>query len=257
MEASGVVDAGEPPRDVAGQAAWWCLNQRQSLRYRNDGVPLHSRDLTLKWAEGREKLPQGFARRCEELRAGLKKEIPGAADKDWAEFELMIRSESPQEAMTKITKARDWAYFKLEKAAKANDKKGEKFYGDLLGKMEAILHDAILRAKRLGIDSGELLPRPEVERILWALAFWLLRSADQHQDALTTKLTALSPGLAAGPVRAILDPELLSTRFLTPFAYAAKLQSGVGLPAWVVAKMREAAGDFLEGGEKQFDESAQ
>jgi hypothetical protein len=210
--------------------------------------------LTLKWADGRERLPQGFAERCEELKEKAKGVgIPATAAEDWSEFELLIRTESPQEAMVKITKARDWAYFKLEKAAKADDKKGVKFYGDLLGKMEAILHDAILRAKRLGLDSGELLPRPEIERILWALAYWILRSTDQHLDAISAKLTKLSAGLDDARVRAVLEPELLSQRFLGPFAQAAKLQNGVGLPQWVVAKMRESAGDFLEGGEKQFD----
>jgi hypothetical protein len=239
----------------ADYAQKYRVGERTIKRWAAKGAPLQDEDGMAEWSKGQTNLPAGFLEWLDERKRGLSPDQPTTLS-DWAEFEKLVRSDDPKDAMAKIAKARDFAAFMLEKAWKAENRKDQKHFSDLLAKMESCLHDALLRSKKLGIDSGELLPRPEVERVLWALAYWLLRSADQHQDALTTKLTALSPGLAAGPVRAILDPELLSTRFLTPFAYAAKLQGGVGLPAWVVAKMREAAGDFLENGEQHFENIA-
>jgi hypothetical protein len=232
------------------------VGERTIKRWAAKGAPLGDDAAMVEWSKAQTNLPTGFLEWLDEQKRGLAPKDGGAptTESDWQEFEKIARTDDPKDAMQKIAKARDFAAFMLEKAWKSESTKDQKHFADLLAKMESCLHDAQLRAKKLGVDSGELLPRPECERILWALAHWLLRSTDQHLDAITAKLTALSPGLAATPVRSVLEPELLSQRFLVPFAHAAKIQNGVGLPGWVVAKMREAAGDFLENGEKQFEE---
>ena len=260
MEPSSIInEAEQPPPDMQGQAAWWRINRRTALRWRNQGVPLHSREMTLAWwdKQDQSKLPQGFNARCEELRGNQKRDLPGESDRDWAEFEAQARTDDPKEAMAKISRARDWAYFKLEKAAKLDDNKGQKFYSDLLAKMESTLHDAQLRAKKMGLDEGELIPRPEIERIIWAQAFWLMRSSSKHLDAISVKLAAKFPSVEAKDVRDVLEPELLSDRFLIPYARASKIASGVTIPDWLVSEMRKACGDFLEKGEAAFDAEAE
>jgi hypothetical protein len=227
----------------------WGIEDRQAQRHRKDGVPLDNDADMVRWytslpTDSQRKLTPEFSRRIHEVGAKLRV-MPGTG----AEWE----ADTPKESLADIKEARDFAAFRFKLAAKANDRLDMKAFADLLSTFEGVVHDAELRAKKLGLDAGELLPRPEIERILWALAYWLLRSTDQHLDAISAKLTKLSAGLDDARVRAVLEPELLSQRFLGPFAQASKLQNGVGLPAWVVAKMREAAGDFLEGGEMEFD----
>jgi hypothetical protein len=228
------------------------VSLRTVKRWAAKGAPLGDDPAMIEWARGQTNLPAGFLGWIDDQ--SPKKTAPAeGADNDWAEFERLARTDDPKASMEKIAKARDFASFKFEKASQVDARGDMKFFADLLAKMESCLHDAQLRAKKLGVDEGELLPRPEVERIAWALAYWTLRAVDQNLDALSSKLAALSPGLEAGPIRAVLEPELLSARFLTPYARAAKIQSGVTLPEWLVAKMRESVGDYLEDGEAAFD----
>lgn len=256
MKKPAVVSLPKPPRSVAGQAEFYRVTPRTIDRWRAREAPLLDVAAMIEWAPNQKSLPDSFLARIAELKAmqpgGKKTAMEG--DADWQEFISQARSGDAKESLEKLALARDFASFKFEKASRATDKDNMKFYAELLSKFEGVFHDAQLRARKLGIDEGELLPRSEVERITWAVAYWLLRATDQHLDAITSKLKALSPGLDAEPVRAVLEPELLSCRFLEPFAKAARIQSGVGLPGWLFAKMRESAGDFLEAGEKQFDE---
>jgi hypothetical protein len=228
--------------------------ERTIKRYAAKGAPLGDDAAMAEWAKGQSNLPGGLLEWCDEYkRKNTAGDRAPETQSDWDEFQKIARSDDPKDAMAKIAKARDFAAFMFEKASRADNRKDQKHFSDLLAKMEACLHDAQLRAKKLGVDSGELLPRPEVERVIFAMAFWLMRSADQHLDSLTARLRALAPGLDGEPIRSVLEGELLSDRFLVPFAQAAKIQNGVALPEWVVAKMREACGDFLEHGEKAFD----
>ncbi len=233
----------------AQYATKYRAGERTIKRWAAKGAPLNDESAMVEWAKAQTNLPNGFLEWLDERKQPTG---PDADDPDWTEFEKIVRSEDPKGAMEKIARARDFASFKFEKAAKANNRKDQKHFADLLGKMESCLHDAQLRAKKLGIDAGELLPRPEVERLVWAIMYWLLRSTDNHLDALTTKLQALSPGLPAEAVRGILDAELISARCLIPFARASKIRSGVSVPDWVVQKMRVTAGDFIENGEASF-----
>jgi hypothetical protein len=203
-----------------------------------------------------KRVPDALLRRINE--AG-EKEDPAAPKSDPAAWEEFLKQagakldDNPKAALGELTRARGFASFMWERAAKAGNRSEVKFWADQLAKFEGVLHDAQLRAKKLGIDSGDLLPKAEVERIAWALAFWLMRSTDQHLDALTSKLSKLFPGAAPEDIRRALEPELLTDRWLVPFAKAAKIQAGTTVPDWLVSKMREATGDFIERGEAAFD----
>jgi hypothetical protein len=244
----------QPPETIVGMVEYYDCSESTIKRHRAKGAPLNDLDAMLNWLPNQKDAPAGMKRRLADYKAQRSGDSPQlTGDADWAEFEKMVRTDDPKESMVKIARARDFVAFKFEKASRANEKDDMGFYANLLSKFEGVFHDAALRAKKLGLDEGELLPRPEVERIAWALAYWTLRAVDQNLDALSSKLAALSPGLEAGPIRAVLEPELLSARFLTPYARAAKIQSGVTLPEWLVAKMRESVGDYLSNGEQQFD----
>lgn len=247
------------PTSVDGLAGFWRVNPRTIIQWRSEAAPLHNVEELAVWATKKKRLPQGFVARLGELRAPSARGESGVgADgrqkaTDWETFEKTARTDDPNEAMVKIAKARDFASYKFELAAKKGDAADLKFYGDLLAKMEGVLHDAQLRAKKLGLDEGDLIPRVEVERILWSVGYWLMRAADLNLDALSSRLEAMAPGLSGKAVRKALEGELLSDRFLVPFARAASIQAGVTVPEWAVAPMRKACGDYLEDGEKAFD----
>lgn len=245
----------QPPETIVGLVDYYECSESTIKRHRAKGAPLNDLDAMLNWLPNQKDAPAGMKRKLAEYKAQRSGDSPQlTGDADWAEFEKMARTDDPKESMVKIARARDFVAFKFEKASRANERDDMGFYANLLAKFEGVFHDAQLRAKKLGIDDGELLPRPEVERIAWAIAYWLLRATDQNLDALTSKLTALSPGFDAAPVRAVLEPELLSARFLIPFARAAKIQSGVTIPQWLYDKMKESTGDFLENGEREFEQ---
>lgn len=253
-----------PPKSIGGLAVWWGVGERTIKRLRKLGAPLGDDTKMMAWLPLQKNIPQAMYQRGEARASGVEPKDEGStgasSQADWKAFveqhetaKKEGKNEAPKEALELLIEHRDFAGFCFKSAAKANNKADMKFFAGLLATFEGVIHDAQLRAKKLGIDQGDLFQRTEVERIVFALAYWLLRSTDQHLDALSGKLKALAPGLEAVAVRAVLEPELLSDRFLVPMAQAAKMQNGVSLPDWLVAKMRESCGDFLENGEKEFD----
>lgn len=226
------------------------------------GVP-HPSDIEamIRWSALAEKPPAAFMRRVSELKrersAVSDPGKPGAGaytDPDWSEFEKQEKPHpSDGESQQTLERLRDFYAFKLRKANAISDENSIRVFSDLVIKYEKAIRDNALAAKKLGVDVGELLPRPEVERIIFALAYWMLRSADLHIDALTGTITSMAQGLDRDKVRAALDGELLSTRMLIPFARAARLRAGIGLPDWAVAKFKDTAGDYLENGSDSFE----
>lgn len=247
-----------PGKTIGGQAVFWGISERTAKSERVKGTPLHSVDDTREWAKTR-RVPNAVRQRLADVGAGESagSAQPGAPDprQQWEEFERQAKKAegAPRESLAAMMQARDFAAFRFTEAAKKNDKADMKFFADVLSTFDGVIHDAQLRAKKLGIDQGELLPRPEVERIILAIGYWMLRSTYQHLDALEAQLRRLAPELDGGPLRNALEGELLSVRFLEPFVRASKIQNGVAVPEWVVAKLRETCGDFLSGGERLFD----
>ena len=241
-----------PPASVEKQAAWWRINRRTALRLRDKGLDLRDVPAVLAWldSQNQKKVAHGMMEKATELRGGNTAEaeievskIPGQSDPDWADFDAQVRTEDPKDAMAKIAKARDWAYFKFEKVSKLGDRRAEKHYSDLLAKMEATLHDMQLRAKRLGIDAGDLYPRAEHERVIAAWAYHAMRCVDGGLAALCRKAVGLPSAEAA---RVLLEPFLLSAAYWEPFQHAAKIATGNAMPAWFAAKMADAVDDFVE-----------
>ncbi len=186
---------------------------------------------------------------------GAKQTPPGMNQAEWSAFLEKTKQQAdaaPKESLANIKAARDIAAVRFMEAAQKENRPDMKLYADLLSRFDGV--DAELRAKKLGIDQGELLPRAECERMIFALGYWSLRATDLSLDSLMGQLKLVAPGLDGEHVRKILERELLSARFLEPFARASKIRNGVGLPDWFVAKMRTTCGDYLEKGEAAFTE---
>jgi hypothetical protein len=244
-----------PGNSIGGQSVFWGVSEGTVKRGRVEGVPYHSVEEMAVYAQGRP-VPKAVRKRLKASRRPTTAALP-VDNPDWIEFEKQARTDDPKESMAKIAKARDFAAFMFEKAGReppsqeAQDRL--KFYSDLLARMESCLHDALLRGRKLGIDTGELIPKVEVERLVFAMAWWLMRCVDDSLDAMCAKLSALSPGMEPKAVRNLIEPFLMSAMILEPLARA-DIACGVQIPTWLSQKMRTTAGDYLENGEAMFDQ---
>lgn len=242
-----------PPTELDEQATYWRVNPKTLWRWRQKDVPLHDLAALQDWAVRQRKLPVGFLARLADLRGDRGKETAkdeppaGESAKDWEEFLAQAGTRQGDESdskasMVALTRARDFAAFMFEKSAKANGKADMKFYTDLIAKMEGVIHDAQLRAKRLGIDSGELYPRAEHERVVTAWAYHAMRCIDKALPALCRKCIGLESAAAA---REVLEPALLSEAYVVPFAHAVTVATGNKMPEWFAEAMTSAVANFV------------
>ena len=177
---------------------------------------------------------------------------PSPLDPDYATF-LQSHPAPPPDATTVIPSLRHrraFADHKLGLAQSRGDLSGIKDATDALKLISSVLYDEETLASRLGREAGDTLPRPAAEALVAALAYWTLRAIDGHLDHLSRRLINLSYPEEA---RALLEPELLSARFLVPFARAAATPARNTLPPWLHAKLRDTVDDYLDHGAAHFD----
>jgi len=244
---------------VNERAAQLGVNPKTVWRWHKKGVPIYDLVALQEWAVRQRKLPVGFLARVADLRAGKadspageaetgRSEPPaGESSKDWEEFLAQAGSKTGDESdskasMVALARARDFAAFMFEKAAKADAKAVMKFYSDLIAKMEGVIHDAQLRAKRLGIDAGELYPRAEHERVISAWTYHAMRCIDRALPALCRKCIGLE---SASALRAVLEPALLREAYYEPFQHAMTTATGNTMPEWFVETLTESVANFV------------
>ena len=177
---------------------------------------------------------------------------PSPLDPDYAAF-LCSHPAPPPDASNVIPSLRHrraFADYKLGLAQSRGDLSGVKDATDALKLISSVLYDEETLSSRLGREAGEMLPRPAAEALIAALAYWSLRAVDGHLDHLSRRLINLSFPEEA---RAILEPELLSSRFLVPFARSAAHAARNSLPSWALDKLRDTTDDYLEHGAAHFD----
>jgi hypothetical protein len=177
---------------------------------------------------------------------------PSPLDPDYAAF-LCSHPAPPPDASNVIPSLRHrraFADYKLGLAQSRGDLSGVKDATDALKLISSVLYDEETLSSRLGREAGEMLPRPAAEALIAALAYWSLRAVDGHLDHLSRRLINLSFPEEA---RAVLEPELLSSRFLVPFARSAAHAARNSLPSWALAKLRDTTDDYLEHGAAHFD----
>jgi hypothetical protein len=239
----------KPPEAQADLAAFYRTGIKNIQRYRSKGAPMHDPQAFRVWFADQPACPQALAARLDELCGEPAPGTDPASGQDWEEFEKQARTEDPGDAMAKISKVRDWAFFQFERASKAKRKKEEKFYSDLLAKMEGTLHDAQLRAKKLGLETGDLVRRDELERPARFLAYHLLRCADSALAKLAKAIAERDPKLppvTAQEVKALGEPLLLSALVFEPIERAMTGDNGAAPPAWLVAALKAGRDEVVE-----------
>lgn len=212
----------------------------------------------LEWEKTQDRAAPAFKERCKELRMERGETAPAPkVDEAWLKYRATAGESGPADHKAQIKTLevfRDGYAMKLDEAMARSAHDEVARWNSLLIETTNSIRQNKLAAEKLGLDRGDIISFEEMDRIIAAFGFWTMRQIELHLDAISGKLAALSPGFEKKLVRAVLEPELLSERFLVAFAKASK-PSGVSLPARAVAKLKQTVGDYLEDGERLFREA--
>lgn len=283
------------PAHTRERAAFWRVSLRTMQAMKKRRLPVGDVAAMVRWfatltAASQTKLTPSFRRRVTEVRLELDRSTsasgrasspraPGTAlggppaphgtghsshsdlptDPDLAAFEADYASRTGQsterDALAALKKETAFLLYKKDQCRARGDEAGVDDAINRLAKNESLVHDAALRAQKLGLELGDVLPAAEVDRIFRALAYWLLRATDELLADLCPRLAAAS---ASGPlfreeVRAHLEPALLAARLLAPLVRAAQLDAGTALPRRCIAALRESLAATLDDGAAAFE----
>lgn len=231
----------------------------QRLKAKSPPVPVDDVAAMIVWysrlpAKSQERLTPAFRSRILELRSSGGGGV--SDDPDFLEFERGYRPDAdPQESLATFQRNRAFWAFKLDKAQRARDESAIDFATKQLIRFESAIHDAQLRAQRLGIDQGSIISQAECERIVRGLGFWLMRGLDHAALEIVGRIAGAT---ATGPstpeeLRQYIEPALLNHCFLTPLVRATQVRAATSLPKWVPAVFRETVDASIEDGAQLFD----
>ncbi len=239
-----------PPKSVEGRAAYYRVNERTIKRWNAKAAPLHSVEEMAKWALTQKKLPQGFQARMRELTGSNGTPAEAKPNESWEKFKTTNAGKPG--LIPQMERFAAFFHEQLEAAFERSDKTDQKFYSELFFDASNSIRQQKLAADKLGIEEGQLFTKAQLARVIHALAFWSMRTVDADLADLCPKL----PGLkSVAEVRAILEPALLSARFVKPFARAARVESESSLSGWMVETIKDAVDDYIENGAAEFDQA--
>ena len=144
-----------------------------------------------------------------------------------------------------LQKHLDWADRQLRVAQSIHNQADVLTYSRLYRELNSAVVANRLAQAKLGIDTGELIPRAEFARLAYALASRAALGIQRLRDKVAPSLVHRD---SAEEVAERLEPTLIADLFVAPMARAANLAAGVGLPAWVVDEITRAVADHVATG---------
>lgn len=244
MSAQAQISAeAKPPESIGDLAAFYRVSLATIKRWRAKSAPLHSVQEMKAWAGRQNQLPKGFVVRIGELTKPEK-----ASNRDWEDFLREHPSDASPDQVKQIQNLErhlHFADFALQKARARDDAAYIKVYTDDLFRFSKAIKEQKALADRLGLESGELLPKREAERIIASWCYWSMVAIDAVLPTLCKRLVGQT-GPAA--IRDILEPALLRAKFLEPFQQAKRVAAGNNLPPWFVEAMVGSVDDYLQSG---------
>lgn len=241
------------------RSEYWCVSQRVMQIWKRKGVPVDDDKAMLKWylalgPHSQGKLSSGFKKRLAQVRPSSAPGVDGNPPLEepqnpyWSEFiKAFPNSSNPSqvEQIQNLDRHIHFADFALQKAREQNDPHLIKIFTDDLLRFSKAAKEQKALADKLGIESGELLQKPEIERIIAGWCYWSMAAIDLALPSLCKRLVGLSSPSA---IREVLEPALLRAKFLEPFQQAKRVAAGNNLPPWFVEKMVDSVDDYLESG---------
>ena len=125
---------------------------------------------------------------------------------------------------------RDEYFVELQEAKNAGDDAREKIALDAYLKIDKQIREQEAHNKKLGLDSGETLPRPEVERILKNWIWGGNACCDKYSKQIAQRLSNKPPA----EVHKILKPMLTGLLVFEGLKRMAKVPGEINLPQWFI-----------------------
>jgi len=125
---------------------------------------------------------------------------------------------------------RDEYFMELQEAREAGDDAREKIALEYFLKIDKQIRDQEAHNKKLGLDSGETLPRNEVERLLTVWIHGGNACCDKYSKQIAQRLSNKKPA----EVHKILKPMLTALLVFEGLKRMAKVPGDVNLPQWFI-----------------------
>jgi hypothetical protein len=186
--------------------------------------------------------------------AAVADDIEGALKQATRGVKLTGKADSIAASNARLASFTDYYAERLALATQNEDHAEIKFWGDEYRRSEKIQQDGQMLAKKLGIESGELIKREECEAYARAVAYWLVRCVDAARRRMREKLVGMATPQEAD---AVIDGELLEAVLLRPMARGLKVDGKLALPKWLHAAVVDAVDDYIEQGAEQAEAEAQ
>ena len=135
----------------------------------------------------------------------------------------------------------------VDQLAKQAMRSGDVTQGmDLLAQRKTLSEQrnaAMVQMRRQGKTEDDSIARPEVERLVRALAYNAALALQRAAVEVIHKLDGITDPTAQHP---IVTDILIAGVYLAPFEQAVNLPAGHGLPDWLVSAMRKSVDDMTE-----------
>jgi len=140
------------------------------------------------------------------------------------------KKEAKKTATKTAEQLRDEYFVELQEAKEAGDDAREKIALDAYLKIDKQIREQEAHNKKLGLDSGETLSRPEVERILQNWIWGGNACCDKYSKQIAQRLSNKSPA----EVHKVLKPMLTGLLVFEGLKRMAKVPGDINLPQWVI-----------------------
>jgi hypothetical protein len=207
-----------------------------------------TRDTIIRW----KKMKAPFDGKDEELYQWMvNSNISGA--KDWQRNfreanpgKFVKKATAKKKAKKAVTKTadelRDEYFTELQEARAAGDDSREKIALEYFLKIDKQIRDQEAHNKKLGLDSGETLPRKEVERLLRNWIHGGNACCDKYSKQIAQRLSGKKPA----EVHKILKPMLTALLVFEGLKRMAKVPGDINLPQWFIDCVQDERKFYLK-----------
>ena len=222
-----------PQQTEAELAKEFGVDRRGSIvRWKKLGAPLDGTNAEMyQWMLDKD------IRGAEEWKKNYRAENPGQFTKKKA-----TKKKAKKVGTKSAEELRDEYFMELQEAREMGDDAREKIALEYFLKIDKQIRDQEAHNKKLGLDSGEVLSRTEVERILQAM-FWAGNAClDKFSKQIAQKLSDKK----APEIHQILKPHLTALTLFEALERVAKSPGGVNLPSWAIKKSKTEEKHYIE-----------
>ena len=164
-------------------------------------------------------------RGAEEWKKNYRADNPGQLTKKKA-----AKKTAKKVATKSAEELRDEYFMELQEAREVGDDAREKIALEYFLKIDKQIRDQEAHNKKLGLDSGETLPRNEVERLLTVWIHGGNACCDKYSKQIAQRLSNKNPA----EVHKILKPMLTALLVFEGLKRMAKVPGDVNLPQWFI-----------------------